>query len=116
VAPAGRPARVLFFTFAICTFAILSLSCTYQLSGPDKPPNGGFVPDFRKSRSFVINQIGGFVFEKKLSAISFQLSASGHSQFTIQNSHSQFPQGFPYPSNPSTICPTIVPKYRHVVI
>jgi len=27
-------------------------------------PNGGFVPDFAKGRSFVINQIGGFVFQE----------------------------------------------------
>jgi len=38
-----------------------------------RPPNGGFVPDSAKARSFVINQIGGFVFKK---AISFQPSAS----------------------------------------
>jgi len=37
-----------------------------------RPPNGGFVPDFSKGRSFVIKQIGGFVFQKnsQLSAIS----------------------------------------------
>jgi len=34
-------------------------------------PNGGFVPT-AKGRSFVIKQIGGFVFEK-LSALSLQL-------------------------------------------
>jgi hypothetical protein len=33
--------------------------------------NGGFVPDSAKARSFVINQIGGFVFKK---ALSFQPS------------------------------------------
>jgi len=32
----------------------------------------GFVPDFRKSRSFVFIQIGSFVFQK---ALSFQFSA-----------------------------------------
>jgi len=37
-------------------------------------PNGGFVPDTAKGRSFVIKQIGGFVFEK-LSAVRLQLSA-----------------------------------------
>jgi len=36
-------------------------------------PNGGFVPGFRKARSFVINQLGGFVFQKTL---SFQPSAA----------------------------------------
>ncbi len=35
-------------------------------------PNGGFVPHFRRARSFVIMQIGGFVFQK---ALSFQPSA-----------------------------------------
>jgi len=45
-------------------------------------PNGGFVPVFRKVRSFVINQIGGFVFEKLL-ALSSQLSVRGNSPFTI---------------------------------
>ncbi|MGO9274624.1 MAG: hypothetical protein ACLQOO_31070 [Terriglobia bacterium] len=28
------------------------------------PPNGGFVPDSAEGRSFVIKQIGGFVFQK----------------------------------------------------
>jgi len=32
--------------------------------------NGGFVPDSRNARSFIINQIGGFVLQK--------LSAHGH--------------------------------------
>jgi len=40
-------------------------------------PNGGFVPDFSTARSFIIKQIGGFVFKK---AISFQPSASGYQQ------------------------------------
>jgi len=31
------------------------------------PPNGGFVPIFSKSRPFVINQLGGFVFQRALS-------------------------------------------------
>jgi len=35
-------------------------------------PNGGFVPDSAKGRSFVINQIGGFVFQE---ALRFQPSA-----------------------------------------
>jgi len=34
------------------------------------PPNGGFVPHHAKDQSFVIKQIGGFVFEKP-SAISY---------------------------------------------
>jgi len=34
--------------------------------------NGGFVPDFHEGRSFVINQLGGFVFQK---ALRFQPSA-----------------------------------------
>jgi len=38
-------------------------------------PNGGFVPDFGNRRSFVINEIGGFVFEK-LSGFSHRPSAS----------------------------------------
>jgi len=38
-------------------------------------PNGGFVPDFGTRRSFVINEIGGFVFEK-LSGFSHLPSAS----------------------------------------
>src|SRR5208282_6685842 len=35
--------------------------------------NGGFVPDFSKSWSFVFKPIGGFVFQK---ALSFQLAIS----------------------------------------
>jgi len=31
---------------------------------PPFPINGGFVPDFYKSQSFVIKDIGGFVFQK----------------------------------------------------
>jgi len=38
-------------------------------------PNGGFVPVFSGERSFVINQLGGFVFQK---AVSYQLSAVSH--------------------------------------
>jgi len=34
---------------------------------PPLLPNGGFVPDSAKGRSFVIKQIGGFVFQKPLS-------------------------------------------------
>ena len=41
---------------------------------PPALQNGGFVPDFCKGRSFVIMQIGGFVFQKVL---SFQPSARG---------------------------------------
>src|SRR5208282_3891738 len=36
-------------------------------------PNGGFVPDSAKRRSFLINQLGGFVFQK-VSAFSRQPS------------------------------------------
>ena len=40
-------------------------------------PNGGFVPDSSKARSFVINQLGGFVFQKTLlSAIGLQLAST----------------------------------------
>jgi len=35
------------------------------------PPNGGFVPDLDEGQSFVIKQIGGFVFQK-FSAIRYQ--------------------------------------------
>jgi len=40
--------------------------------------NGGFVPDFHGARSFIIKQIGGFVFQKnsQLSSISRQLQLS----------------------------------------
>ncbi len=43
---------------------------------PLSPANGGFVPDSGEAWSFIIKQIGGFVFQK-LSALSRQLSASG---------------------------------------
>jgi len=51
--------------FAICPlpFAFCrSLLLAYGPLNPSDPQNGGFVPHFRKVRSFVINQIGGFVF------------------------------------------------------
>jgi len=44
-------------------------------------PNGGFVPDSGKARSFVINQLGGFVFQK---ALSFQLSAVSYQQREVE--------------------------------
>jgi len=50
-----------------------------ELSAVDRlpPSDGGFVPDFAKGRSFVIMQIGGFVFQNnsQLSAVSHQLTA-----------------------------------------
>src|SRR5208282_4875385 len=67
------PRCVLFFTFAICLLPFLSF-LGLRPSGPPHPQNGGFVPRSLKGRSFVINQIGGFVFQK-LSALSPQLSA-----------------------------------------
>jgi len=54
--------------FAIC---LLPLAILPSCSLPS-PPNGGFVPGFSRARSFVFNQLGGFVFEK---ALSFQSSA-----------------------------------------
>ncbi len=39
------------------------------------PSNGGFVPDFFKGRSFVINQIGGFVFQKFAVLRTFKIMA-----------------------------------------
>src|SRR5208337_1022273 len=41
------------------------------------PQNGGFVPDFSTARSFIINQLGGFVFQEVL---RFQRSAVRRNQ------------------------------------
>jgi len=60
---------------------------TFNASGP----NRGFVPDFRKARLFVINQLGGFVFEK-LSALSHQ---EGSQTVESSRSNSQEQAGHP---------------------
>jgi len=49
----------------LTTYRHLLTACCPLLSGT----YGGFVPHFRWRRSFVIKQIGGFVFQK---ALSFQ--------------------------------------------
>src|SRR5208282_1029475 len=66
-----QPSVFGFLPFAFCP-------CLFLLFLPTAdalcPANGGFVPDSGQARSFIIKQIGGFVFQK---ALSFQPSASG---------------------------------------
>jgi len=59
-------------------------------------PNGGFVPHFRGARSFVIMQIGGFVFQK---AFSFRLSAIRRSR-TVEGPRSSSQEPVPGPPTP----------------
>ena|SRR5208282_1875204 len=72
-----------FFKKALSSQSAISLPCHStafwpSACRPPSMPNGGFVPNFGRGRSFVINQIGGFVFQKssRLSAVSHQLQVS----------------------------------------
>jgi len=48
-----------------------------------RPQNGGFVPDFVRGQSFVINRIGGFVFQKPSAFSRHRQVRARHQTFAV---------------------------------